>query len=138
MATPEELYDEADRLKDEGKLDELRYVLGVTQSLYLQISPYVTVFSGRAGVDLEYAPPRLVSALTGREIEALEAPLAEPTRAAASGTFHIYTSVSVGKRSAFSLEAVVRLSNEDDRPFTILYWQEGTTAPLSVQSGSRI
>lgn len=45
-------------------VEELQQVLGMTPALYARISPYLTVYSGRAGVDMEVASRALVHLLT--------------------------------------------------------------------------
>ena len=40
-------------------------VMGMTREIFDRISPYLTVYSERSDVSPEYAPPFLLSALTG-------------------------------------------------------------------------
>ena len=44
---------------------ELLRVLGMTQSLYQQVRPYVTVYSGSEGIDVTRAPRPVIEALPG-------------------------------------------------------------------------
>jgi len=39
--------------------------MGMTREIFDRISPYLTVYSERSDVSPEYAPPFLLSALTG-------------------------------------------------------------------------
>ena len=114
-------------------VDELSYVAGMTRDIFDQISPYLTVYSEQSGVSLEYAPPFLISALTGQEIEVIEDLAAARKQVgdqSRSGTFHIYVSATIGDRTNFSLEAVVRLFSDDEHPFAVLYWREPMRTPF--------
>ena len=120
---------------DFASVDELQYVVGMTRAIFDRIAPYLTVYSKRAGVDLEYAPPSLITALTGREIEAAEdraSGRAQATGQRRNGTFHVYVSASVGDRATFSLETVVRLFSEPEHPYGVLYWRETMRTPFPV------
>ena len=55
---------------------ELLGVLGMTQSLYQQIRPYVTVYSGAEGIDPTRAPRPVLEALPGITPSVVEALLA--------------------------------------------------------------
>jgi len=117
-------------------VDELLYVMGMTADIFDRVSPYLTIYSERPGVDLEYAPPFLISALTGQEIEVIEdltAAREQVSNQSRSDTFHIYVSASVGDGTNFSLETVVRLLSDPEHPFAVLYWREParTTLPTS-------
>jgi len=102
-------------------VDELRYVNGMTDAVFAQMAPLVTVYSGRSGIDIEYAPTRLVQALTGQEFVAPR----QTRRGARSGTFHItIRATSATAASTATLEAVVQIAPSADKPFTILHWQE--------------
>jgi len=116
-----------------ASIDELLYVMGMTRDIFDQISPYLTIYSEQSGVNLEYAPPFLVSALTGQEIEVSEdhaADRSQVTGQSASGTFHIYASATTGNSTIFSLETVVQLLSDPERPFAVLYWREPMRTPF--------
>jgi general secretion pathway protein K len=114
-------------------VEELLYVKGMTRSIFDTVAPYLTVYSGSSSVDLEYAPPALVSMLTGQEIEATDAHR-EPD-AAGNGTFRIYVSASASKRATFSLETVVRLGPDPELPYVVLYWREAVNALVPKPEG---
>jgi general secretion pathway protein K len=123
-----------------ASIDELLYVIGMTPDIFDRISPYLTIYSERSSVDLEYASPFLISALTGREIEAVQdraAPRKQVNNQSRSGTFHIYVSASVGDTTNFSLETVVRLFSDPEHPFAILYWREPARTPLPTSERDR-
>lgn len=46
-------------------VDELRLVLGMRDDIYSAIEPFVTIFSGQSGVNLEHASARVVAAMAG-------------------------------------------------------------------------
>jgi general secretion pathway protein K len=120
-------------------IDELKYVLGMPQQLFARLAPFLTVHSGSSSLALEFAPPRLVAALTGDDISATMPAQADASVGGArSGTYHIYASASGAADSIASVEAVVRIAREKDKPFTILEWREPSRTNLlqaSEESG---
>ena len=109
-----------------GSVDELSYVMGMTAPIFERIAPYLTVYSNRWGVNLEYAPPGLIAALTGQEIQPVRDSVASAAGTAARGsdTYHIRVSAAVGDGALASLETVVRISPAAGQPYDILYWRE--------------
>lgn len=112
-----------------SSVEELRYLPGISQPLFECMAPLVTVHSGRGGIDLESAPPILVTALSGNIIEPAtqEGVDASGTSQAAlprNGTYHIYASVGAGVGTVASVEAVVYISRSTDQPYTILEWRD--------------
>jgi len=116
-----------------ASVDELRYVLGMRQEVFDKLAPFLTVYSGRSAVNLEYAPPFLVAALTGEQLDAVAppapsgektAPTAGRTTTARNGTYHVYVSAPGAAGVTATLEAVVRISAASEHPFTILDWRE--------------
>ena len=109
-------------------VDELRYVLGMTNQYFQRIAPLVTVYSGHPGVNLEFAPPELVQALTGERVNSVDLtlpgnPRSTPTQTVRAGTFHIYAEAS-SETAIAAVEAVVRIVPTDNRPYTVLAWHE--------------
>lgn len=115
-------------------VDELKYLPGMSQSRYDCLAPFVTVYSGRGGLNMEYAPPALIKALTGEEV-----PVAEPdddrAGGARNGTFHIYASASGSAATVAAIEAVVRISRASKRPFSIVDWREPPRAQFPPRAG---
>jgi general secretion pathway protein K len=113
-------------------VDELKYLPGMSQALYDRLSPFVTVHSGRGGLNMEYAPPALITALTGEEV-----PAADDDRAAGprNGTFHIYASASGSTATVAAIEAVVRISRASKAPFTIVDWREPPRVEFPPREG---
>ena len=115
-------------------VDELKYLPGMSQSRYECLAPFVTVYSGRGGLNMEYAPPALIMALTGEEV-----PAAEPDDDAAggprNGTFHIYASASGSSGTVAAIEAVVRISRTSKAPFTIVDWREPPRVEFPPREG---
>jgi general secretion pathway protein K len=126
---------------DFASVDELQYVVGMTRAIFDRVAPYLTVYSGRSGVNLDYAPPFLITALTGQEIAAAEdrtTGRARMTGQRRNGTFHVYVRASAGDRATFSLETVVRLFSEPEGPYDVLYWREAMRTPFPVAQRTRI
>lgn len=110
-----------------SSVDELRYVMGMTQELFTRLAPYLTVFSGTSKVNLAYAPAWLYQALTGSEPDrSVETP---PGTAPAEGSYHINAIVTTSTGSSFRLEVVVRIAASRELPYTVLAWRlpAGTT-----------
>ncbi len=119
-------------------VDELRYVLGMTNQYFQHIAPLVTVYSGHPGVNLEFAPAELVRALTGERVNSVDDtlpgnPRSTPAQAVRAGTFHIYAEAS-SETAIAAIEVVVRVAPTDDRPYTVLAWHEpGRSLPQTAQ-----
>lgn len=95
--------------------DELRYVMGMDISTFTRISPYLTVYSGQAGIDLSTAPRELVEALTTTTTPARTGPIRNR-----GGVFHINASV-IGRDGVFvSAEVVVSTRGGKDSAFEVL------------------
>jgi general secretion pathway protein K len=117
-------------------IDELKYLPGVSQSLYDCLSPFVTVYSGSGGLNMEYAPPALVAALTGEDVPtAGSGSSANGANSPKDGTFHIYAS-AVGTTGVIaSIEAVVKVSRTAKTPFTVIDWREPPRAAFPPPEG---
>ena len=115
-------------------IDELKYLPGMSQALYDRLSPFVTVYSGRGGLNMEYAPPALIKALTGEEVPAAE-PDDDTAGGPRNGTFHIYASASGSAASVAAIEAVVRISRTSKTPFTVVDWREPPRAEFPPREG---
>jgi general secretion pathway protein K len=119
-------------------VDELKYLPGMSQARYDCLAPFVTVYSGSGGLNMEYAPPALISALTGEEV-----PSAEPDNddgnasGPRNGTFHIYASASGSAATIAAIEAVVRISRASKTPYTILDWREPPRAEFPPREGGQ-
>ncbi len=123
-----------------ASVDELLYVMGMTRDIFDRVSPYLTIYSETSGVDFEYAPSFLISALTGQEIEVIEDVAAarnQVTSQSRSGTFHIYVSATVGDGTNASLEAVVRLLADPERSYAVLCWRESVRMQVPTSERDR-
>jgi general secretion pathway protein K len=105
-----------------ASIDELRYVLGMTHELFERLAPYLTIHSGRANVNLKYAPPWLYSVLTGKEREPADSLAGEDTQSA--GPYHISAWATSNSGSRASVEVVLRIARTDEQPYKILSWHE--------------
>ena len=115
-------------------VDELKYLPGMSQSRYDCLAPFVTVHSGRGGLNMEYAPPALITALTGEEVPAAEADDGS-AGGPRNGTFHIYASASGSAATVAAIEAVVRISRASKTPFTIVDWREPPRVEFPPREG---
>jgi general secretion pathway protein K len=115
-------------------VDELKYLPGMSQARYDCLAPFVTVHSGRGGLNMEYAPPALITALTGEEVPAAEADDGS-AGGPRNGTFHIYASASGSAATVAAIEAVVRISRASKTPFTIVDWREPPRVEFPPREG---
>ena len=113
-------------------VDELKYLPGIDQGLFERMAPLVTVHSGRSGIDLENAPPILVMALTGKQVEPANS---TQRRARRIGTFHIYATAATESGTLASIEAVVTTSRSAGKPVTIREWREPPRQVLPPLAG---
>jgi general secretion pathway protein K len=116
-------------------VDELKYLPGMSQALYDRLSPFVTVHSGRSGLDMEYAPPALVAALTGQEVPTAGPEDDSTAGGLRNGTFHVYASASGGSATIAAIEAVVRISRASRAPYTVLEWREPSRVEFPPRKG---
>jgi hypothetical protein len=86
---------------------------------------------------MEYAPPALVTALTGEDV-----PTAAPDKDAnaggpRNGTFHIYASASGTSGTVAAIEAVIEISRASQSPFTVLDWREPPRVEFPPREGDQ-
>lgn len=120
-------------------VEELKYVKGVSQGLFDQLVPFVTVHSGRSGINLELAPTPLASALIADDVGRTRllpgmngtATRERAPRGARNGVYHVYVTAEGAAQAVASLEVVVRISSTSEEPFTILERREPMRARLS-------
>jgi general secretion pathway protein K len=128
---------------------ELALVLGLPQSIVERTLPLVTVFSGRARVDVSSSDPMTLAALPGMTPDVLHTVLkarqktpddgrallslfgaardratADPSKAMRA-TIHV--DLDDGRRIA--AEVVFQLRDGGDEPFDILYWRDDIDGP---------
>jgi general secretion pathway protein K len=160
---PEPLGAEDEAYFDAGLLDgaadrqfatesELLRVLGMTQSLYEKVRPYVTVYSGAEGIDPLRAPrpvlealpgitPPVVEALltAGREVDPFsliedQQLLAELENYIVPSREVVFTIRALGRTSGggrFLRRAVIELDPGRDRPFLVYAWSRGTLPEIA-------
>ncbi len=105
-------------------VEELDQVLGLDGELASRLKPFVTVYSGQAGIDLKSAPPALRSALasgTGGTPDA-GVMLASP---AAQRVFLVRSEAVEASGARFVREAVVALGGSRTRPWSVKRWVRG-------------
>jgi general secretion pathway protein K len=117
-----------------SSIEELRYLIGMTPQKFAAIAPYITVYSDRAALNINYAPLELISVLTGQNppdetsesspVRKSESPATSHPGTSHRGTYHIYAGASRDGGVIASVEAVVNISNSSAKPYTVLNWQE--------------
>ncbi len=128
---------------------ELQRVLGVTPSLMARVAPTLTVYSRQPGINLAAAPREVLLALPGVTPEQVDAyiaarrdartnrlpipafPPGQAFAAAAAPVWRIHVRARAADGVTFARDAVVRSSNDPQRPLVTLLWQEGTPDPTS-------
>lgn len=114
-----------------ASIEELRYLLGMTPSLFERMSPYLTLYSGRSGIDERVAPPALQKQAAqggdgnpGRVEGAPNRPAPSPPRVRPKGAYHIHARPQLEAGGAGELEVVVRIDPGGGRRYQILSWRE--------------
>jgi general secretion pathway protein K len=117
-----------------SSIEELRYLIGMTPQKFAAIAPYITVYSDRAALNINYAPLELISVLTSQNpsdetsesspVRKSENPATSHPGTSHPGTYHIYASAPRDGGVIASVEAVVNISNSSAKPYTVLNWQE--------------
>lgn len=123
-------------------VNELALVLGMTPALLERALPYVTVFSGAAGVDVMVAPPEVIAALPGmtplklkqflgdrgslvNDAAAISSALGDANGGAAAAKSQAYR-INIALRfpdgRETASEVVIDLKATDD-PYRVLSWQ---------------
>jgi len=132
-------------------IEELRQVLGMSDSLYLMLAPLVTVFSGQAGINpasaardillaLPAANPVVVDQYLSERQAAVEQGLPPPAfpiplpylSAANSTAVTVQATAVMGDNIYFCREAVIRLTNDRSNPYTVVAWRAPTGPVPSV------
>jgi len=108
-----------------SSVEELRYVMGMSGRLFAELAPFVTVYSSRTGLNIEFAAPLLIEAVSGRTVEFESAGYRADTAVEfGTGTYHLYASSKDATGAGASVEAVVRIDDNRDIPYTILAWRD--------------
>lgn len=149
---------EADRYEQEGgdygprngpfaSLQELQLVLGMDASLYRQLEPLLTVWSGRNMPDPAYAPPGVLAALPGMDASSAaeyvrrrhrvdlsshlpDLPSGMQVFAGSPGSTHsIVSTATLADGTHAALHATIRKrgNQRNGLPYVVLQWREGTT-----------
>jgi general secretion pathway protein K len=119
-------------------VDELKYLPGMNQSRYDCLAPFVTVHSGKGGLNMEYAPPALITALTGEEVPSVEPDNDDGnTSGPRNGTFHVYASASGSSGTVAAIEAVIEISRASKSPYTVVDWREPPRVEFPPREGGQ-
>lgn len=115
-------------------VDELKLVMGVTSALYQRVRPALTVYSGRPVFDPQFAPREVLSALSSLNADAVtsimsartgqgtRAGIIDPGLARRGRAFSIQIQFRKPE-SAATRDVVVRLTEDDARPYWVLSWR---------------
>jgi general secretion pathway protein K len=129
---------------------ELRLVRGLPPALVDRALPYVTIFSGRAPIDVRVADPIVLLSLPKSTPDAVKKVMAERLAnpedgagmikllgaasegASATGASTIRVSVDVrGDDGAVArAEVVILLTDDDEEPYRVLAWRDVSDGPL--------
>ena len=129
---------------------ELALLPGLPEPIVERILPFVTVFSGRPGIDVASADPAVLSALPGMtpqilssvlkaqandrgDREALLALLGPARTYAAtdeSKTVRAAVAVEFDNGGRVHAEVVFRLKDRGDEPYDVLYWRDDFDGPM--------
>jgi general secretion pathway protein K len=126
-------------------VEELLQVLGMTPAVYDRIASRLTVFSRQTGIDPALATADVLKSIPGVDPEEIDAYVAERRESFAQGldappppegleaylssgpelTYHIGAKAILKSGVSISVEAVVFLTRQPDRPFQLRMWREG-------------
>jgi len=97
-------------------VDELRFVLGMTETLYAAVEPALTVYSGRSGVNANAASPQVSQAIAGlQEIESV----------ASGTTYTVQVEARVDSTIISQAEATIDITFSGlGRPYSVLHWEQ--------------
>ena len=115
-----------------SSVEEYRYVMGMTNRIFEQLAPYLTVHSKHRGIRLEHAPPWLLNVLGEMEGEsAVNPPATARGRNTGHSTYKISLWATTERDSTTSLDVVVKLNPAAAQGYTILSWRapSWSTAP---------
>jgi len=122
-----------------SSVEELRYVMGMTEQLFEEMAPFLTVHSEQAGLNLEFAAPFLINAMSGQRVTPAPISRSRSTASSGSGTYHVYVSApGAGDTGGASAEAIVRLTNDDQKPYVLLYWRDSMRTRFAEDEQSEI
>lgn len=108
-------------------IEEVRYLRGMSAVLFDDIAPFLTVYSGLPGVDVGFAAPLLVRAITGRDPGSIRN---EQISSRSAGTYHVYVDVPGNNGSIASAEFAVKIGGRMENPFSILNWRDSMRKPF--------
>jgi len=130
---------------------ELWLVYGIPRALIARVLPYVTVYSGKAQVDVVDAAPQVIAAVPGMTPETLQGILAaraagtfdkaalqgllgqsgaEASAADPGNTFRVGVRIDLDNGRRGAAEAVILLPDDGPVPYRVLSWRnalDGTT-----------
>lgn len=97
-------------------VDELRFVLGMTEEIYAAIEPALTVYSGRSGVNASVASQQVSQALQG---------LQDVATVTSGTTYTVQVEARVDDTIVSQVEATIDVTyNGIGRPFSVLHWRQ--------------
>lgn len=114
-------------------VEEFRYILGMTNSLFEQLAPYLTVYSGKQDIRLDYAPPWLAGVFSNNQNVS---PTGKSPAAVGDSTFHVNVVATTMGGTTASLDAVVLITPRGNEPYKILSWRTPARSPVS-NTGTR-
>ena len=110
-------------------VDELKLVMDMTPALFERVAPAITVYSGRASIDPQVAPPEALMALPTMDAQkvavALGARAGQPVTGAAPLIGRAFTiRIDIERPNGMQhREAVVRLTDHPRQIFWLLDWR---------------
>lgn len=108
-----------------GSIEEYRYVLGMTNSIFEQLAPYLIVGSNHRRINPDYAPPWLLGVLNATQDESAPTPpVTAPRRSVAHGIYKITLKATTERGATTSLDVVVQIKPAAKHAYTIISWRE--------------
>lgn len=129
-------------------IDEIEQVLGIPPALPSALRPYLTVHSRQTGIDPAVAARAILEAAaglastetdSGEEDEPSSAtPIQIPPELVSPSSrqaFRLLVEARLPGGAAFTRDAIIELTGQDERPFVVRSWSQGRGQPASPAAG---
>lgn len=135
-----------------NSIDELRLVLGMTEKIFQQIKPALTIYSHQPGINPTLASRESLMAIPGAQADIIDEFLSargDNTSTSLSNTITgidnrfltksqdktlSITSIGITADSRIKLTAVILFKRNAKPPFSVLSWQEGKPGPDIIKN----
>lgn len=118
-------------------VEEIDQIPGMSGELYDRLAPFLTVQSLQPGFDPQLMPAQMKKLLEINADGTVPTAFQPFVAQSQSGIFGIDATVRLQNGTVFQRHAIVAITREENRPFTVMTWQRGRNAdvrPAASQS----